>query len=370
MSKPKQKAKGLFKRPGSPNWFIRYADRNGRICRESTGTSEKKLAKAILDKKRTLVAENRQLDVKKVSTATFYELCEGYWESHGWTLRANGIRNFLDIWKRGIGNLPVREITSTRIERFLNHRQSSEDWSITTRNRHLTMVKAVFNWGCKRKMCDGNPTDTISRDKRAEEEAKRVRYLTTVEIECLLELASDVFRPILLCALHSGMRRGEILNLKWSDVDLRSRLITVRSAKSGKQRKIPIDDTLFSALSKLSSRFGGEFVFPSPIKPGAPYRDIHHTWGRLVRKAGITDVRFHDLRHTFASHLVMAGVDIRTVQELLGHATLAMTERYAHLSPDHSSRAIQALDTALQSDTKTDTVSSPTAGTPPQVVHS
>ncbi len=142
-----------------------------------------------------------------------------------------------------------------------------------------------------------------------------------------------MFRPILLCAIHSGMRRGEILNLKWSDVDFRARLITVRIAKSGKQRKIPIDDTLFSTLAKLTSRFANGFVFPSPKKAGAPYQDIHHTWGRLVRKTGIIDVRFHDLRHTFASHLVMAGVDIRTVQELLGHATLAMTERGTRISP-------------------------------------
>ena len=166
-------------------------------------------------------------------------------------------------------------------------------------------------WARKRNMCDGNPTDDIGHDKRAEEEAKRDRYLATSEIECLLRLASGQFRPILLCAIHSGMRRGEILNLKWSDVDLRSRLISVRKANGGKQRKIPIDDTLFSELSKLPSRFRNGFVFLSPTIPGAPYRDIHHTWGRLVQKAGITDVGFHDKRHTFTSHLVMAG-DPRT----------------------------------------------------------
>ena len=356
MSKPKQKAKGLFKRPGSPNWFIRYADRNGRICRESTGTSEKKLAKAILSKKKTLVAENRQLDVKKVPKTTFFELLDEYENVRAKKLRMKGLDNMLEAWKRGLGNVPCGELTQLRIEKFLDTLREDHEFGATTWNRHLAMLRAVFNWGLEKKLVAANPTQGIGKDKAAEEAAQRDRYLDIEEIQRLLSQASDRFRPILITALHTGMRRGEILALQWQDVDLKNQNLTVRISKSGKKRQISIDDTLAETLASLPSRFKKGYVFPSPRIPSAPYTDLNHTFRRLVEKAKIDDVRFHDLRHTFASHLVMGGADLRVVQELLGHYSLKTTERYAHLSPGHRTRAVQILDTALRTDTITDTV--------------
>ena len=143
------------------------------------------------------------------------------------------------------------------------------------------------------------------------------------------------FVPILVTAIHTGMRRGEILQLKWPDVDSKNRMITIQLSKSGKKRMIPIDNTLMETLTALPSRFQKGYVFPSRVKPGQPMVDLNHTFRRLVDKVGIENVRFHDLRHTFASHLVMNGVDIKTVQELLGHANVTMTMRYSHLAPVH-----------------------------------
>ena len=151
------------------------------------------------------------------------------------------------------------------------------------------------------------------------------------------------------------MRRGEILNLKWPDVDLKNRIITVQESKSGKTRTIPIDDTLFGTLRVLSSRLQRGYVFISP-RTGNRWVDFKKQFHAAVNSAEVEDFRFHDTRHTFASHLVMAGVDIKTVQELLGHTTLTMTMKYAHLAPDHRARAIRILDSALRSDTKSDTV--------------
>ena len=358
MGKPKgRKVRGLFQRSGSPHWWIRFADRNRRICRESTGTTQKKLAQAILDKKKTEVAENRHLDVKKVSKITFYELCTQYWGTYGKHLRMKGLSNMIEVWKTDIGNPALKDIMSFQIERFLNTRIERDELSPATRNRHLVMLRALFNRAIKWGLLGTNPTAGIGRLR---ETGARTRFLDQDEIKVLLEAANDRFHPILITALHTGMRRGEILRLQWPDVDLKNRTITIQESKSGKKRMIPIDGTLCTTLLALPSRFQKGYVFPSPRKENAPYTDINHTFRRIADKANIENVRFHDLRHTFASHLVMNGVDIRTVQELLGHANVTMTMRYSHLSPVHRTRAVQILDTALRTDTKTDTVENQT----------
>jgi integrase len=359
--------KGLFRRKGSPFWFIRYADRNGRIVRTSTNTTNKTLAREILGKKRTEVVENRHLDVKKIPNVTFYELCTQYWELHGKNLRMNGLENMIEIWKTGLGDVPLTGLTRQKIEKFLNDRMTSESHSPATRNRHLVMMKSVFNKGKAWGMLDENPAASI---KNMREHGARSRFLTTEEITTLLSKASKRFRPILLTALHTGMRRGEIFKLKWTDVDFRNHIITIQAenAKSGKRRAIPMDATLTETLKGLPSRLMHGLVFPTSRKnekgeqdPNRELSDNHHSFRRLADKLEIEDIRFHDLRHTFASHLVMNGVDLKTVQELLGHANLTMTLRYSHLAPAHQAKAVKILDTAYQTatDTKTDTVGNP-----------
>ena len=347
--------RGLYRRRGSPHWWIRYSDANGRIMRESSGTSEKKLARAILGKKKTLVAEGRHLDKKQVLKTTFYELCTQYWQLWGQHKRMKGLSNMIEIWKQSFGNVPLEELTQKRVEQFLTWGMESEkrNWSSATRNRHLTMLKAMFNKGKEWELAMHNSAAGI---KPLRENGARIRFLDIVEIRALLEAADDEFRPILIAALHTGMRRGEILNLRWEDVNLKNRIITVQESKSGKKRMIPIDDTLYGTLRLLPSRFHRGYVFPLPGKPERRWQDFRKRFASAVKKAGIKDFRFHDTRHTFASHLVMNGVDIKSVQELLGHASLAMTMKYAHLAPDHRLRAIKTLDLAFQTDTNTDTV--------------
>ena len=211
----------------------------------------------------------------------------------------------------------------------------------------------MFNRGKEWGLVTDNPAQGI---KPLRENGARTRFLDGDEIQRLLTAASESFRPILLTALHTGMRKGEILKLKWPDVDFKNCIITIQESKSGKKRMLPMDDTVCEALSVLPTRFQRGYVFPSPFKDGGPRYDCKRQFGNAVKKADIHNFRFHDLRHTFASHLVMAGVDLMTVKELLGHATLTMTMRYSHLAPDHRMRAIKTLDSAYQTDTKTDTV--------------
>ena len=347
--------RGLYRRRGSPHWWIRYSDANGRIMRESSGTSEKKLARAILGKKKTLVAEGRHLDKKRVPKTTFYELSSQYWEMWGQHKRMKGLSHMIAIWKQSLGNVSLKELNQRKVEKFLNEGMEADkrNWTSATRNRHLAMLKAMFNKGMEWGVAIENPVAGI---KRLRENGSRTRFLDSEEIRRLLDAATDEFHPILMTAIHTGMRRGEILNLRWSDVDFKNRIVTVQESKSGRKRMIPIDDSLYETLRVLPSRFQKGYVFPSPVNPGKPRFDLVRQWRNVTGKIQLENVRFHDLRHTFASHLVMNGVDIKTVQELLGHSSLTMTMRYSHLAPDHRLRAVKTLDSALQSDTKTDTV--------------
>ena len=153
-------------------------------------------------------------------------------------------------------------------------------------------------------------------------------------------------KPIVTMALNTGMRKGEILSLKWANVDLSHGFILLEITKNGERREIPINSTLRAALQGLVRRLDVPYVFHD-AKTAERYQDVKKGFSAACRGAGINDFHFHDLRHTFASHLVMAGQDLTTVKELLGHKTLTMTLRYAHLGPSHKVKAVDVLDTIL-----------------------
>jgi integrase len=157
-------------------------------------------------------------------------------------------------------------------------------------------------------------------------------------------------------ALHTGLRQGEQFRLRWADVDMTNRVVTIPLSKSGRTRHVFLNDTAFGILRALPSRLKSPYVFPSST--GTTPLNARNMLGRVflpaVKRAGIVDFRWHDLRHTFASRLTMAGGDLRTVQELMGHQTIAMTVRYAHLAPGHLREAVQRIS-RVRGDTPGDT---------------
>ncbi|WP_259368740.1 site-specific integrase [Colwellia sp. Bg11-12] len=149
---------------------------------------------------------------------------------------------------------------------------------------------------------------------------------------------------IVLLAINTGMRKGELLSLQWHDINFDNKILTVdfQNAKSGNTRHLPLNIKAFNELIQWQKLSGNEgYVFKD--RNNQPLKDFPSLWGVILDEANIADFRFHDLRHHFASKLVMASVDLNTVRELLGHSDLKMTLRYAHLAPEHKAAAVNLI---------------------------
>ena len=169
----------------------------------------------------------------------------------------------------------------------------------------------------------------------------RLRFLEREEIRTLINNCDARLRSIVTLAINTGMRRGEILSLKWQDVDFKRNVITLLDTKNGKSRRLPMNAVVVSVLEKIERRPGSVHVFC--YEDGQRVYDVRKSFAASLRKSGIINFRFHDLRHTFASQLVMARVDLNTVRELMGHKDITMTLRYSHLAPSHKQRAVDML---------------------------
>jgi integrase len=206
-----------------------------------------------------------------------------------------------------------------------------------TINRELTTLKHVFTMAKKWGLTEHNPVKEV-KFFRIDEKVERV--LSPQEEAKLLDAASPHLRLILVIALHTGMRRGEILRLSWDHVDFRQRCVIVAQSKSGRVRRIPMNSQLTSILEHVKKT--DLYVCGDP-ETGKPFGSVRTAFLAAARRAKIGRIRFHDLRHTFATRLVERGVDLATVAELLGHSTIMMTMRYAHPTPETKKKAVEAL---------------------------
>jgi len=150
---------------------------------------------------------------------------------------------------------------------------------------------------------------------------------------------------MVLISLNTGLRQGELFNLKWENINFERATLTVtaNNAKSGKTRHVPINSTTLQILKNWRMQVQqNKFVFSSK-KTGMSFNNVNKAWRSILESAEIENFRWHDMRHHFASKLVMANVDLNTVRELLGHADIKMTLRYAHLAPEHKANAVEKL---------------------------
>ena len=320
------------------NYYIDYYV-YGRRKREKIGQS-KQLAKNVLRKRKLAIAENRFLDVKKKHKMKFEEFADMYFELYS---KPNK-KSWKSADKVNIKNLKsffsgrcLYEINPVLVEKYKIKR--AKQVSPATVNRELACIKHIFTKAIEWGKADLNP---VRKVKLFRENNKRLRYLEKEEIKRLLSNCSGHLKPIITIALNTGMRKGEILGLKWQDIDIQKGIVYLLNTKNSERREIPMNKLVRDALVKVPKHPESPFVFCN--KDGKPYGTIQTSFFTACRKADIINFRFHDLRHTFASHLVMSGVDLNTVRELMGHKSLEMTLRYSHLSPDHKGRAVDILE--------------------------
>lgn len=327
---------GLFQRGGE--WYIDHYVA-GRRKREKVGPN-KALANRIWAKRQMEALERREFpEHAKLPPMPFTEMVDLFWELYAQHKRGVSRRYMLEKAREEFGQTPLDRITVPRAIEFLNRVRART--SVSTANRYHTMVRSLFNraieWG---KFDGANP---FSKIKQQKEPHHRLRFLSKAEIGALLPACSPRVYPIVVCALMTGMRRGEILRLTWDTVDFDQRVIYVLETKSGKPREIPISPKLAAVLGQLKRG-------PKDAKLFDVSEDVLHTEFQLaLRRASITEFRFHDLRHTFASHFVMRTNDLPTLQKLLGHHSPNMTQRYAHLSKGHIQVGMQIFDAGMDS---------------------
>lgn len=278
-------------------------------------------------------------------------------------------RNFNHLYAKNLKDINAWEIQKWRTER------SKAGLSPATINRSVTTLKAVLNRALEWGVIEINPLQTIKPLKLDSKGV--VRYLSVDEEvrlrsalderqqakiddrksgnawreargkEKLPELNGelvDYLKPLSLFVLNTGLRRGEAFSLKWENINFERKSIVVlgSNAKSGHTRHVPLNSEAITLLRAWLEKANSELVFPSPVT-NRKLVSVQKVWAPLMRRANIECFRFHDLRHTFASNLVMAGVDLYTVKELMGHSTIQMTERYAHLAPEHTATAVERL---------------------------
>jgi integrase len=240
----------------------------------------------------------------------------------------------------------LSDITPDLIEKY-KLKRAADGVSPATINRELACLKTLFvkavEWG----KTDADPARKV---KKLREPKPRERILTVEEMKRLLDTASPELRPVLIIALNTGMRRGEILGLRWKDIDFVKGFILIADSKSGRSRKVPMNGLVFETLRAMNRE--REFVFENP-ETRTNIKDVKTAFKGACARAkknpkdendkGIEGLRFHDLRHTAASRMIELGADLVTVSKILGHASIGMTMRYCHPTTENIRLAVGKL---------------------------
>lgn len=310
-------------------WWITYYN-DGTHFQHSLKTRDKKVAAYLKNKLEADLAEGKSPLPETKQTAK--EILKEYLIHCESRLAPYTVKYYRYYLEKFVDQQKINRIKQINERTVFNWIDTYlRDGKKQTADHCLRYVKAFLSFCVRRNYSAHNPlqnTKSIKLDKKAP------RFLTKEEIATLLSISKETtIYPIILTAIYTGMRLGELMRLQWPDIDLNNRTITVKKSKSGRFRSIPIHDTLLSEIVEICPR----------KDPVLNFKNFKSIFPDIRSKSGIKNFTFHDLRHTFASHLVMNGVDVVTVSKLLGHANIKTTMIYSHLSDGHVRDSINKL---------------------------
>lgn len=324
-------------------WWIDYIADGVRI-REKIGP-DKNLAIAARRKRQVEVAEGRHLNKKlKSDPITFRLFAAEYLESYSKPNKRSWVRDdgIIKNLNQHFGNQSIDKIHPKDAEAFKVSRLQ-DDVAKATVNKELKLLKSILNKAIEWGRTEINPIKSV---KCLAEDNIRDRFLEKEEMVRLIEACNEPLRSIVIVALNTGLRRSEIRNLKWHDVDFQNDQICLLEQKNSKKSYVPLNETAKMTLMRVRKNSNSPYIF---CKQNGNTFDWRTAFRLACRRAGINGITFHDLRRTFGSQLAMAGIDLNTIRELMRHNDFKTTQqRYAHLSKDHKSRAVSILSNQIQ----------------------
>jgi len=324
-------------------WYIDFKDASGkriqRLARhaESQQEAATELQKAVREE----LSRSPSRAVRK-ENAEFEEFAEVFFRDYvlpnykKGALERSRINGLVEFFRGS----DLRDVTHMMVERFRAQRLKLGN-SKATVNRYLALMKRMYNLAIDEGLASENPVKKVKFYSEADRVKERI--LTDAEEKRLMSFAEPHLKPILVVALNTGMRFSEIMNLEWNHTDFTAKRIRVEKTKSGKVRFININAPLLSELVQLKAKAQSpRYLFPNP-KTAKPFTLVRRSFSTACRRASIQGLRFHDLRHTFATRLIQNGVDIETVRSLLGHFSIVVTQRYTHSNNEMKQRAVELL---------------------------
>ncbi len=334
----------IYQKKGKNIWYY-CITHNGKKYQGSTKTSDKQSAKLIAEAKQTDIArEYNKIPVLNKNIGNFSTLWQGYLklQVNSDVRKRTAANHFLPVFgNKGLNNISLPDIKNYQLERKLeimtlgkNKSKRESEINFRSVNYEIAILRNFFNHCIEKNYIDKNPCAGVKKLN----ELSRLKTLSDDDIQKLITGATNkLTRDLISFLIYTGCRKGEALNLKWENVDLINDVVAIKGTKTKHDRYIPVSSPLKSLLSGVEKVDDCFYVFNNA---GKKIVDFKHSFKTACRNAGLKDLRIHDLRHVFASKMVMGGTSLYITGELLGHRTTQMTRRYSHLMPETLRKAV------------------------------
>ena len=315
-------------------WYIDFTTQSGKRIRRSSGTTDKTAAQELHDK---LKHESWRVDkLGDRPNRTWDEACVRFLQEKGHKKSLNDDKAKIRALVTFRGKI-LTDLTRDFVMETINALEVAD----STKNRYAALIRAILN------LCAGEwewiekaPTISFKKEPR-----KRIRWITTDEASRLIEALPEFYADMAEFSLMTGLRQNNVLHLEWSQVDMKRKIAWIHpdQTKSGRPLGVPLNDRAVSVLQRQMFRHK-KYVFISNVTKGPIESVSSKAWNKALATAGITNFRWHDMRHTWASWLVQSGVPLMDLKEMGGWETIEMVQRYAHLAPQHLHKNAMLLD--------------------------